>query len=95
MTLKPKLRTYIKLKEHFETEEYTKWYCSRCNRPLLGLFYAVESDGFKSIQASVFCAISMISKMKYIWFVYVKLLYNHIRIEMYNNILHKMLTLII
>ncbi len=35
MTLKPKLSTYIKFKEHIETEQYIKFCFSRRKRSLL------------------------------------------------------------
>ncbi len=55
MTFKPKLRTYIKFKDQFETEQYIKCCVSCHKRSLLAQFrmgvlhLAIETDRFKSI----------------------------------------------
>ncbi len=55
MTLKPELRTYIKSKKQFETEQYIKFCVSCLKRSLLAQFrmgvlpLAIETGRFKSI----------------------------------------------
>ncbi len=55
MTLKPKLRTYIKFKEQIETEQYINFCVSCRKRSLLAQFrmgvlpLAIETGRFKSI----------------------------------------------
>ncbi len=55
MTLKSKLRTYIKFKEQFETEQHIKMGVSCCKRSLIAQFrmgvlpVAIETGRFKSI----------------------------------------------
>ena len=87
----------IKFKEQFETEQYIKFCVSRRKRSLLAQFrlgvlpLAIDTGRFKSIpvkeRVCVLCNMNAIEDEMHM--LCTCTLYQPIRIEMYNNIIHK------
>ncbi len=93
ITLKPKLRTYIKFKERIETEQYINFCVSRRKISLLAQFtigvlpLAIETGRFKSIPVDervyVLCNINVIEDEMHM--LCACTLYQHIIVEINQN----------